>query len=768
MNDEEKNSILPTRHSSTCPDGGAKGDATERQMRANLADTNSCRTSLRLNADGSTTRLRTRGGWCEYVTECEPTTSGDACKLDMDSGIVDLVSASWLGVLPDDHESGILHRTQYVQQVIAAHPDGDQDRVIGRITSKNTSGKVVDDALPAESFIKSEKLGSPFEKKHISQACPASMFTGKMRQYVQALYGRHDHAEFLQVPGVMPQTGACLYFDHEKKFSENASDSTVIVFDTNCGIFTDAETGNHYLISTYAGYVKIRPMRASTCAEKLRKKLIDDRVSLGAKARIETYILSQSYPDLADENSFTLSTSYSVTSAMGYGWHFNGDGSVCDIVVTEYLPNKDNLSTHLRRTFSRNSLGGWTVADTLIEQTTWKHLRYSEVIAFPDWTFSAFRRLGVLGYTSAHGDAPFYVFYKRVAFSDGAFGPLSQTMQSELTVCRYSTQSNTVAKGGVRNPQWLDPDRFLTVGDQAADRVVWESYTKATTTFSCGGHSITLSSSTNTEHEKHRAACGAPIIPPASEWWVPDYNPPGTIQVPIGNGPPVPEGPFVGLAAAYDYYEGTIMISTATAGLSNNPYDTQALVLPGGDYAQPPGGGVAAASFVQEEFDTVVNKSVVFLCCIPFYDAEAAYVSGQQTTSRTETGTTIGATAIFFNMRGRKVGGVVSDVSYNGIFGPWDQSVGGVDYTATFTNRVGPGSTTSTAFVVGQFDKVDVPFTSFGNQFFAAENTDIIPVFLSHKSSTFGLAGHSVDFQVYKYLGANNLVGKPVSFVGWA
>ena len=110
----------------------------------------------------------------------------------------------------------------------------------------------------------------------------------------------------------------------------------------------------------------------------------------------------------------------------------------------------------------------------------------------------------------------------------------------------------------------------------------------------------------------------------------------------------------------------------------------------------------------------------------------------------------------------------MSDVSYNGIFGPWDESVGGVDYTVAFTNRVGPGSTTSTAFVVGQFDKVDVPFTSFGNQFFAAENTDIIPVFLSHKSSTFGLAGHSVDFQVYKYLGADNLVGKPVSFVGWA
>lgn len=766
MNDEEKNSVFPTRHSSTCPDGGAKGDANERQMRANLADTNSCRTALRLNADGSTTMLRTRGGWCEYTTECEPTDSESACKLDMDSGVVDLVSASWLGNAPHDHESGILHRTRYVQQVIAAHPDGDQDRVIGRITSKNTSGKVVADGLPAESFIESEKLGDPFEKKHIAVACPASMFTGKMRQYVQALYGRHDHANFLQVPDVMPATGACLHFDHEEKFSENVGDSTVIVFDTNCGIFTDSDTGRHYLISTGVGYVKIRPMLASSCAEKLRKKLIDERVSLGAKARIETYILSQSYPDLRPENTFTLSTDYSVTSAMGYGWHFNGDGSVCDIVVTEYLPNKDNLSTHLKRTFTRFSTGAWKVTDSLEEQTTWKHLRFSEVIAYPDWTYSAFRRLGVTGYTSAHGNAPFYVFYKRLAFSDGAFGPLSQTMQSEIVVCRYDTQTNTVAKGGIRNPEWLDPDRFLTVGDQPADRVVWESYTKATTTFTCGEHTLTLSSSSNIEYEKHRAGASAPIIPPVGDWIHPAPNPAETHDEPIGNGPDVPVGPSVGLAEAYDYYEGTIMISTATPGLSNNPYDTQSVTYAGDTYAYVPSG--AAGSFVLEEFSTVVNNNAVFLCCVPFYDAEAIYVSGQLTTSRTETGTTIGAKAIFYNMRGTLVGGSLGNITYNGIFGPWDASVGGVDYTATFTNRVGPGSTTSTAFVVGQYDREDVPFTSFANQFFAGENQDIIPVFLSHKSSTFGLAGHSIDFRVFKYLGSDDLDGKPISFVGWA
>ena len=75
MNDDEKSKVLPTRHSDSRPDGGAMGASQERKMRASVPDTSSFNTRFMTNADGSTTRLRTRGGMCEYVTEQLPTSA---------------------------------------------------------------------------------------------------------------------------------------------------------------------------------------------------------------------------------------------------------------------------------------------------------------------------------------------------------------------------------------------------------------------------------------------------------------------------------------------------------------------------------------------------------------------------------------------------------------------------------------------------------------------------------------------------------------------
>ena len=52
--------------------GTPQGDAVERTMLDAINDTGSFRTRIRQNADGSTTRMKTKGGMPEFVTDEAP------------------------------------------------------------------------------------------------------------------------------------------------------------------------------------------------------------------------------------------------------------------------------------------------------------------------------------------------------------------------------------------------------------------------------------------------------------------------------------------------------------------------------------------------------------------------------------------------------------------------------------------------------------------------------------------------------------------------
>ena len=70
FDDKDDGLIFPTRH------GVAQGSAVERQMLSAVGGPDSIRTRLLTNPDGSTTRLKTRGGKPEFVTE-----GGDEAKV---------------------------------------------------------------------------------------------------------------------------------------------------------------------------------------------------------------------------------------------------------------------------------------------------------------------------------------------------------------------------------------------------------------------------------------------------------------------------------------------------------------------------------------------------------------------------------------------------------------------------------------------------------------------------------------------------------------
>jgi len=99
MSDKEfdHKTIMRVRH------GPNQGDSFERGMLDAINDTGNFRTRIFTHPDGSITRLKTKGGMPEFITdEVSATLPESTCTLKMDSGVVDLVSATFSGALSDD------------------------------------------------------------------------------------------------------------------------------------------------------------------------------------------------------------------------------------------------------------------------------------------------------------------------------------------------------------------------------------------------------------------------------------------------------------------------------------------------------------------------------------------------------------------------------------------------------------------------------------------------------------------------------------------
>ena len=346
MNDEEKNSLLPTRHSSTCPDGGAKGDANERQMRANLADTNSCRTSLRLNADGSTTRLRTRGGWCEYVTECEPTTPEDEdVKVYMESGQLEFTwpgegnptrdyPAKWrflnISTL-GDYLGYIKHKNEDIgkQKNKPALFEGMDSLAVGYARKPTTA----EDAAARLSLAEATIL-----KKMILSMFPASLYSGKMRAFMQAQYGAKETNNW---PFSINAVGSSFTL----KYIRDENELTLGLWVHNSpGIFT-APDGTYWLISISATEFSYYPITQDKAGKALLK-VYESSVATD-RTKLEAYIFAHSKIDLTKKKTFPISGSI-VGAPLAYGWKFNSTGTKASIVLHEQVGSFGNLMWYAR------------------------------------------------------------------------------------------------------------------------------------------------------------------------------------------------------------------------------------------------------------------------------------------------------------------------------------------------------------------------------------------------------------------------------------
>ena len=761
MNDDEQSKVLPTRHSDSRPDGGAMGSATERQMRASVSDTNSFNTRFVTNADGSTTRLRTRGGMCEYVTEHQIMRASESrCSIEIDNGVVDLVSASFIGNAPNDDISGVLMRTEYVQQVVSSDPiERDTGPVIGKISPPNSSGVAPADYTEAESFVNSESLGSPYGKKRLATIVPPSVFTGKMRQYIQALYGRHDHADFINLPpdsgiGATPH----ILMDWTKRFDGNE-----IRLDTNCGIYTDAETGAHFLIVIRYTSIKIFKLKPSPCAKKLRDAMLNYDTPAGDKMRIESYILSQSKPDIASMVERTAAISgYS----MGYGWHFNYDGTCCDMVENTTDTAGNNVSFHHRLTIAKGSSDeDWTVSYALIEgPMVWKNQWTYHPITSPAWGIGGLTKMGVRNLSSPSGSGMFYVFYTRKPFSESATGSLSVTMQSDLQDCRYSAEAGTTTKGAIRFPEYMNPTPglgYAVFGSDSSYYEAWADYPKTTITLNCGNHSaISCEDSSKTSLcNTHSSATADDVAA-----WA-NFGPGGEYAYSLDSGQGVPSNCQRGWYT--DPYEGSIYVNTTTYHQPNlGPYDQETGIV--AKVAYLASSTTVKSTWTDENFTAIENKESRVIVVIPYNDAESVYLQCIQDEARSEDGiSSYKEGAFYYKAYGIRSGDYdpFTVLCYYATCGN-QAEIAAVQIDSTIDRTFVPRN--SFVKVIGGYGEANMASeVPSANAFFNSVEF-IVPVVVKHVGSASGNAGYSYDLSVSEGLGSAVIDDRPFSFVGWA
>lgn len=396
---------------------------------------------------------------------------GGGGMLEMDSGLVDL--GGYIVPNPPAYLDGTLLETASVTDYLSAFAPTDpvsrwrksgaiSSQIVGLLTyaANKFKGSAPYDEKPARSFsaghLKNELTSVVTRntmddflatKKIVAALVPPSVFTGRCRLYVQALYGRPLYeAERLDIagnglnagdssyiPGLGPNVGNNIAPSLTLSPFTRPDDTRVyadVELTTSSGVYFDKSTGDHWLMCVPAAMVsrvEIYPLRASANIEPLRKFLKETSTALNVKdkAYLEAFVLSRCLPDVAHMQTAGAITTTG-TWSMGYGWHWNWSGTKADMVVT--VPFEQSVvytthynameSSHYRLTLepSRDSTGaiaGWICAfEVLVSSQRWALPRGAWCIAEPDWSNMLLNKATpdptiIFEYP----ETPFYAFY---------------------------------------------------------------------------------------------------------------------------------------------------------------------------------------------------------------------------------------------------------------------------------------------------------------------------------------------------------------------
>lgn len=627
--DKDEGRVFPTRT------GVATGSANERTM-LDVVGASGIRTQNRdiVGPEGQkgTVRLRTRGGSPEFVTEFEPVDTRSKKEVYMDSGALDLLSVNLTNPLA--LQDAILYYASAQKAYFTSN------KLLAKIAppaiaainppANATAGKSFKASTPpANRGISPDASTSMlYAKKVCAARCPASVFTGKTKLFVQAHYGAPlpDFRWTLnEVSGSPPEL-------------IHGNGATV---STNSGVYRDAQS-RHWLITVTPTGVRITALVPEAAVAPLVPHL-QNSIYTADVDKIEAYILAYSHPSTT--MTFDIAMTIPETQMMGYGWKFSWDGDKASIIKHDPVPQSGGRTyfdaTRYELTFSRNgtmSVVGdavtaeksrWTVTLAAVEGPTLWHNNYTgECIAFPLWGVGELAKFGSRGGASIGPNAPVYCFYKR----------------NTLEVLRYYSNGGGRWFTDTNIPKYqMDSSPIAYYGKHDWTTYTFPDYTRPFGTIGAGGGWGEYRMTLDKPFDRAFTSSGATTFASTHSYSYDRYQT-GTknfysLEDALGeytgavgdiyenvNSPIYTTGPWPGTQAP----DGVVLTVGGNETPSGNTF------LGNGYYGVLPGTKI---SWHYESVSGNQSEGADMVLIVPFYDAQAAYLYGVKSESRSESGT---------------------------------------------------------------------------------------------------------------------------------
>lgn len=249
-------------------------------------------------------------------------------------------------------------------------------------------------------------------RKRAMEFVPPSLFTGKMRLFVQALYGSKLAEGRLSVD----EGSRTLNLDGE------AFGWTEMI---TSGLYTSADH-QYWKIDIFDTGITYRKVTLSATGKKWAATLVKRKAEFPAEKidQIEAYIFSTAKFDERREVAyFTNGRVAGYGSALAYGWHFNWDGNRASIIRHDDDP--DNVLNYRSTTFhidiTRDPItdrfsAAWVQGDRKI----WRHYPAYQAIwlgeSLSGVSYALAPRGPMTSWAPINSDADLYCYYQRNAY----------------------------------------------------------------------------------------------------------------------------------------------------------------------------------------------------------------------------------------------------------------------------------------------------------------------------------------------------------------
>ncbi|MBK7842060.1 MAG: hypothetical protein IPJ49_31185 [Candidatus Obscuribacter sp.] len=399
--DKYLGTVFPTRF------GKATGGANERQMLDATQGSSGIRKQFRLNADGSTTMLKTRAGMPVFLTDTPQTTYEEAeITAYMESGQLQFSfpgeenptrtnPAKWrIDTVPpaSDWLGEVLVSGVTTGQQIPKQPTPNDTHVIRDNIDSIAIGfeRTPDGTRDAQ--VEVERGSYVMEKKVVCGVFPATMFSGKMRLFMQAKYGAPIAPSGFDFHVDISGGGATLeyanpvvpsapslqmgFWSHYTTGLYSASDYHYYILSVSDGTGTDVEIHGVPIKPSKEGNAIVRELRKGAITDPAEIKKAEAFIFSGASILTDEEFLIGSF------DAGECGTGYGVGTTLAWGWKFNWSGNKIrivriNIVGDEFLNTLDGRAKEIYLDVARSSSfdgvesGKWTVTGTEGATSNW-------------------------------------------------------------------------------------------------------------------------------------------------------------------------------------------------------------------------------------------------------------------------------------------------------------------------------------------------------------------------------------------------------------